>query len=117
MTASQSSPENPNELHNPATRGSGRGGDGDGEMICTVEEAKTKWCPFVRSIYVGDHGSQQFPSNRFGTSSGFNLNPEECRCIASDCMAWRWGSGYRFTGLPAEEQAGFCGLAPIDPPS
>ena len=59
-------------------------------MMHTEEQAREKWCPHARTTYVGDSGAEQFPSNRYGTSDGTNFNPKDCRCIASDCMAWRW---------------------------
>ena len=57
-------------------------------MLLTEAEARTKWCPHTRGIYSGS------AFNRLGELSPGNpaeLNPEVCRCIASDCMAWRWG--------------------------
>lgn len=50
-------------------------------MILTEEEAKTKWCPYVRVEY--------------GTTSGLNRDGLGCAadtaiCLASGCMAWRW---------------------------
>lgn len=63
-------------------------------MIMTEEEAKKKWCPFVR-LTVGvieGKGGQLTPAfNRFGSvETGLTENPVDCRCIASECMAWRW---------------------------
>lgn len=61
----------------------------------TEDEAKTKWCPHARALFVGNAGPHP-PSNRFGTTHGpgtperWNSNPEGSRCIASACMAWRW---------------------------
>ena len=52
----------------------------------TEEEARQKWCPFVRitisefpetgnvAVNVGPKGSRTY---------------DQSRCIASDCMAWR----------------------------
>jgi len=39
----------------------------------TEDEAKTKWCPFVRAAGPAD------------PASGY-------LCIGSACMAWRWGA-------------------------
>jgi hypothetical protein len=36
------------------------------------------------------------------------LNPVPCRCIASECMAWRWEPD---NPKPIEQHRGFCGLA------
>lgn len=41
----------------------------------TEEEARTKWCPFDRTYLVAQ----------------IEIDAGECRCIASECMAWRWG--------------------------
>lgn len=56
----------------------------------TMEEAKQHWCPFARTAYTGETGIQQAPSNRYGIKDSVNLNPEDCRCVASRCMAWQW---------------------------
>jgi len=65
----------------------------------TEIEAREKWCPQTRAIYAG----QSF--NRLGEMSEHHLtadlNPAPRRCIASDCMAWRWGG----------RDKGHCGLA------
>ena len=54
----------------------------------TEEQAKTKWCPMVRTpaLVVGDD------IHRHGT------------CIGSDCMMWRWDT-------EADPRHGLCGLA------
>ena len=44
-------------------------------MILTEEEAKNKWCPYQ------------------GTGEAArSANSVVYRCIASDCMAWRWST-------------------------
>lgn len=74
------------------------------------EEAKKKWCPMVR-FHVIETSSQTVYSNRDEDSLS-------SRCIASDCMMWRWGNpeeieidrGY---GQPPDidfVSSGFCGL-------
>lgn len=70
-------------------------------MLLTEEQAKTKWCPFVRLS---------------GQPNTFNrADPmEHLYCIASACMAWRW-AGYRpvpSQNVPNQNEAhGYCGLA------
>jgi hypothetical protein len=83
----------------------------------TEEDAKTKWCPFVR--FIPETEFSQFASNR--AESEFNSKQSAqaaTRCLASACMAWRW---YRTnirnpddpTGdmLPSTRTHGYCGLA------
>ena len=62
----------------------------------TEAEAREKWCPEARWAEDAMPGA-----NRWGG----HTRPPECRCIASNCMAWRW---VRPSGLaPASH-----GLAP-----
>lgn len=91
----------------------------------TEDEAKTKWCPFVRFV-----GSTMSEHSAF-SSRLEDLSPEGTRCIASACMAWRWemvhdGSfNTTLTGplLDVTEripnfkpsERGFCGLAGTSP--
>lgn len=73
----------------------------------TEDEAKTKWCPFVRLSEMGG------TFNRISPAA--NL-----KCIASACMAWRWQSSASMdnpSGVPGAGtqeikcERGFCGLA------
>ena len=57
-------------------------------MICTEDEAKTKFCPLVAQGMLA--------------GNPFNGQPY---CIGSACMAWRWQA--TVLGL----RKGFCGLA------
>ena len=52
----------------------------------TEEEARAKWCPFVRS--------ERQMEGHVGVEGGWSVNRDTkgrpvSRCIASDCMAWR----------------------------
>lgn len=52
--------------------------------MLTEDEAKKKWCPHVR---LGDEQGVSASINRaWGRGC-----PDAARCIASECMAWRWG--------------------------
>lgn len=77
----------------------------------TEDEAKTKWCPFVREVGVAANGKQYTAGNRhidFKSNATYG-NPVGCRCIASECMAWRTDPMYRdrymvtFNSKPEEE--------------
>lgn len=93
----------------------------------TEDEAKTKWCPFVRMpMKLRD---QFHVANRV-MIDGIDDGP---KCIGSACMAWRWARPYwkpleqgessvnrgmRFydgsgneVPPPSSETDGFCGLA------
>ncbi len=58
----------------------------------TEEEAKTKWCPFARVTPDTDdyeactNRGRQFIADR---SPLVNEAANECKCLASACMAWR----------------------------
>ena len=60
--------------------------------MLTEAEAREKWCPMVR--YVS--GDDDAPANRW---SGVN-NPSPCRCIASQCMAWRFVEEHEDRRIP-----------------
>jgi len=63
----------------------------------TEEEARKKWCPMVR--FIMDRPAQgNLVSNRNCT-----VNDPWDKCIASDCMMWRWMS-------KIIRDKGYCGL-------
>lgn len=87
--------------------------------MLTEEEAKTKWCPFVRATYhvpaqhphPADHG---YIGNRDVHDRGGVGGVPNTNCVASRCMAWRFRSV-----LNAEENVdrrGYCGLAGVTSP-
>lgn len=49
--------------------------------LLTEDEAKTKWCPLARATNCGE---LPVAVNRIGKAPD-----NDCRCIASVCMAWR----------------------------
>ncbi len=57
----------------------------------TEEDARSKWCPFARVLIT----RLAHPTQAAAAS--------QTRCIASDCMAWRW--------LNKANGNGYCGLA------
>lgn len=103
-------------------------------MLLTESEARCQWCPFARVTHTlrspsdpefiaaavavnrghADAGSTQIVN-------GAELLPDNGRCIASECAAWRWW--HRVVRVPASDGAtivsepahagprGFCGLA------
>ena len=62
----------------------------------TEEKAKTKWCAHSRTGGVMD-GAVMPAANRLliGLSADgepvWEQSPAACACLASRCMAWRWG--------------------------
>ena len=100
----------------------------------TEEEAQSKWCPFA----IQAHGFINHRTDTGGYAAsniggGINRSPQDApvtKCIASECMAWRWAtepnpewkpdhsmmwppSDTRFGEQPyiADKKNGFCGLA------
>ena len=84
----------------------------------TEHEAKDKWCPQVR---FHDTEADSQPANSWSLHSscsdenkyGTERNPKICRCIASECMMWRWQDRKinPSTGNPLPDKYGYCGLA------
>ena len=71
----------------------------------TVDEAKTKWCPFARVTEAGNPPDRGSVYNRMETDGCEVWVPQACMCIANGCMAWRTDYGYG----PASVH-GHCGL-------
>ncbi len=93
----------------------------------TEEEARAKWCPFVRySVAFDDYASNRWKQS-LPEDEPHALNPVPCRCIGSACMSWRWVQRItnkkeiydyqHYIGAPRAEpiyentEHGFCGLA------
>lgn len=77
----------------------------------TEEEAKTKWCPFVRAV-ADEAGAEadHIGANRWAADPGLPWGNTGL-CIGSACMAWR-------AKHPAHENLyktaeGWCGLAGV----
>lgn len=95
-------------------------------MLLTEDRARGKWCPHSRQVAVvcNDAPVVAVTANR---DAGNHYGVENCRCIASECMAWRWEPADAFEarqdayhdaanigGLNVIEEPhprGFCGLA------
>lgn len=91
-------------------------------MICTEEEAKTKWCPFVRTpvhVEPGYGAHLAVAANVGGEKTDFPFS--RTRCIGSACMAWRatdnlpdpptHNPNSSAVYAPVYKAAGYCGLA------
>ena len=77
----------------------------------TEDEAKTKWCPFVR----GDNSDNAI--NRWCDGKVPDGQYAMAYCIGSQCMAWRWrmspadAAQVNARGNAGAEAGGYCGLA------
>jgi len=71
----------------------------------TEEQAKTKWCPHARCVVDAPH---------YASGNIFGENRE--KCIASDCMMWKWRidkTGAAIANAQADvglEPDGYCGV-------
>lgn len=76
----------------------------------TEDEAKTKWCPFVRFV-------PESVSVFAGTTRGIPLTRDEgvehagFSCIGSACMAWRRDPDRALDTKAGWANDGYCGLA------
>ncbi len=62
-------------------------------MIITEDEAKTKWCPEARAVFVpeADHSRWLGGHNIVITMEGGEVNiSHRVKCIGSECMQWKW---------------------------
>lgn len=72
-----------------------------------AEEAKGKWCPFVKMI-IGPNDSQ-WQGRAYTNRLNIVANGDEGYCLAGKCMAWVWDNN-----LPLTEWEGHCGLVRQD---
>lgn len=91
-------------------------------MILTEKEARSKWCHAARVAGYMElkSGDQVFVANcvsvepKLMAAGGNARNPPSARCIASDCMGWRWKVLARGEAWATDEAGallGYCGLA------
>lgn len=79
-------------------------------MLMTEEEARGKWCPFVRVLAIADFASAA-GVNRGATSESI---PAGSTCLASACACWAWSEvrpPVASVGIHQELRRGSCGLA------
>lgn len=86
-------------------------------MILSEEVAKTKWCPEARAIVAKQTDKGRF--NLDVSKIAFNAILKEPtgeqttygRCVASECMFWRWTMGDGFGTTTDIQTHGYCGKA------
>lgn len=76
-------------------------------MLLTEQQAKTKWCPHARVIRwettnEPDRSTDHLIGGVNRDALGRTKNPGSCRCIAGECMAWRWESVESWNKRPAQ---------------
>ena len=82
-------------------------------MLKTPEEARGMWCPFARTDFEGVaiNRTALGYADDGDIEAGFGI----WRCIADQCMAWRWGEKVLVhkgeDKTPTEERRGFCDFA------
>ena len=81
--------------------------------MTTAAEARQRWCPFARAITEIDDGVSPAHNRDCRDESAIDdgswMFDRETRCIADDCMAWRWRLHHDGERTPTEN--GYCGLA------
>jgi hypothetical protein len=80
----------------------------------TEDEAKTKWCPFVRTGLVAGMAVNRHVADAPGAIDGVH---DETRCIGSGCMMWRVKVRESYPMDASTNDlivGGYCGLAGKD---
>lgn len=78
----------------------------------TEDEAKTKWCPFVRLVAADQEQEKLvYSGNRLLDPDSGKIHTKGALCIASACMAWRWDIDKNRAGPDVDH--GYCGLAGV----
>lgn len=76
--------------------------------MVTEDEAKGTWCPFARVIDRDKEAS----GNRNVLADIKFMSKHKPTCLASACMAWRWGDNtHANDDPPPYAPKGYCGLA------
>lgn len=78
--------------------------------MLTEDEAKTKWCPFSRMAFQYREGCNDAMITCNRDELGGPVGP----CIASACMAWRWGDGREVGTNQKCERCGGSGVVVVD---
>lgn len=73
----------------------------------TCDEAAEKWCPFARAMERAstEEGIVAASINRVDGNDAHI----DCRCIANECMAWRW-SHPKSNPPDIDIDSGYCGM-------
>lgn len=74
----------------------------------TESQARKKWCPMVRALALHEGKVVGVGANA-GLKMRSDPDNKYARCIASDCMMWRWQRVDVSTRN--EDMPGHCGLA------
>ena len=77
----------------------------------TEDEAKKKWCPFVRTGLTAGMAVNRHVADSRGAIDGVF---DETRCLGSGCMMWKWLSPTAHTiarGAQEIKTKGYCGLS------
>ena len=77
----------------------------------TPDEARKCWCPFAMALCPGHDPGTHFEVSYNRTTRG--APTMLARCIADECMAWRWVRVREFLGSESlvDTDKGYCGLA------
>lgn len=90
-------------------------------MIYTEDEAKTKWCPFVRQAFTPDNTTTPVALTAVNRSNVDVPNGQLFNCLGAGRAAWRWltinqhGTGVSIGRegdiATGPKSKGYCGLA------
>ncbi|MEO5367757.1 MAG: hypothetical protein H7831_15635 [Magnetococcus sp. WYHC-3] len=75
-------------------------------LFATADEARSRWCPFVRIRQPDAPQQAAYNWTRWDPQRGDMPRSEwaDAACKGPMCMAWRWD-------VSGERERGYCGLA------
>ena len=83
--------------------------------MLSERQAREKWCPFARTAAFECQTATSESAATFNRPWIENaMSKDDCSCVASECMAWRWYEPATYdvdTGKEMSPAVGFCGLA------